>query len=543
MRKFQISYFKLNYLIAIGLAGGILGCASIQQPTGGPKDRQPPKVVEAKPKNLSTNFSAKRIQIEFDEFIKLTNEFSEISISPAVERMPLFKAKKEILDITFEEPLDSNTTYTINFGKAVVDVNESNVLKNFTYVFSTGALIDSLSISGTVKSSISKEAVKDVTVFILPLKRDSIFGKSKPNIFTSTDSAGKFKLQNLREDDYLLYALKEESPDRIYNSPNEDIAFLMDTIRLDKNVSDIELSLFRQVPETFAIKDRKIENDGRIVFAFNKPLSDGSLTILSPPAFNSKKALEISSQKDSAFLWIPDMTFDSLQVSISQNGKPIDTVQLTRNKRDTYTKPVTITDNLGSGNLKPGTDPILILTRPTDQFDLSKFAMLEDSAAVTGFQIINDTSSIRKFGIKYPWKVDREYIINLQEGAFTDIFTNKSKAYTRTFSLDTEENYGSIALAITVPDTSKTYLVQWLNSEDKVLRSDPVRKDTVLNYIRYPTAKYRVRVVYDDNKNNEWDTGSVRLRKQPEHIWKYDKELTLRPNWDLEEKVVIPKDQ
>ena len=543
MPKFQIPHFKLNYLIVLTLIGGIYGCASIQQPTGGPKDKQAPKVVKATPKNLSTNFAAKKIQIEFDEFVKLTNEFSEISISPAVERMPIFKARKEILDITFEQPLDSNTTYTINFGKAVVDVNESNVLPNFTYVFSTGNLIDSLTISGTVKSSLTKEAVKDATVFILPVKRDSIFGKGKPNIFTSTDSAGRFTLQNLREDDYLLYALKEEAADRIYNSPAEEIAFLMDTIHLDKNVSGLELSLFKQVPDNFAIKERKIENDGRIVFAFNKPILDGSLTVLYPPALNAKKAVEISAQKDSALLWLPDMTFDSLQVSISERSKPIDTVQLSRSKRDTYTKPTGITDNLGSGNLKPGTDPLVTLSRPAELFDPSKFVLLEDSVAVTGLQVVKDTSSLRKFRLKYAWKANREYILNLAEGAFTDIFANKSKIYTRTFSLDTEENYGSIALSISVPDTSKNYVVQWLNQEDKVLRSDIVRKDTVLNYIRYPTAKYRVRVVYDDNKNGEWDTGSVKLRRQPEHIWKHDKELTLRPNWDLEEKIVIPKDQ
>jgi len=543
MPKFQIPHFKLNYLIVLTLIGGIYGCASIQQPTGGPKDKQAPKVVKATPKNLSTNFAAKKIQIEFDEFVKLTNEFSEISISPAVERMPIFKARKEILDITFEQPLDSNTTYTINFGKAVVDVNESNVLPNFTYVFSTGNLIDSLTISGTVKSSLTKEAVKDATVFILPVKRDSIFGKGKPNIFTSTDSAGRFTLQNLREDDYLLYALKEEAADRIYNSPAEEIAFLMDTIHLDKNVSGLELSLFKQVPDNFAIKERKIENDGRIVFAFNKPILDGSLTVLYPPALNAKKAVEISAQKDSALLWLPDMTFDSLQVSISERSKPIDTVQLSRSKRDTYTKPTGITDNLGSGNLKPGTDPLVTLSRPAELFDPSKFVLLEDSVAVTGLQVVKDTSSLRKFRLKYAWKANREYILNLAEGAFTDIFANKSKIYTRTFSLDTEENYGSIALSISVPDTSKNYVVQWLSQEDKVLRSDIVRKDTVLNYIRYPTAKYRVRVVYDDNKNGEWDTGSVKLRRQPEHIWKHDKELTLRPNWDLEEKIVIPKDQ
>ncbi|NEU09127.1 hypothetical protein GZH53_12445 [Flavihumibacter sp. R14] len=543
MPKFQIPYLKLNYLTLVTLISALWGCASIQQPTGGPKDKQPPKVVKATPKNLSTNFSLKKIQIEFDEFIKLNSEYTEISISPAMEKMPVFKARKELLEIDFDEALDSNTTYTINFGKAVVDVNEGNIITNFTYVFSTGNLIDSLSISGTVKSSLTKEPLKDATVFILPVKRDSIFGKGKPNIFTSTDSAGNFTLRNLREDNYFLYALKEEAADRIYNSPAEEVGFHKDTIHLDKNISGLELSLFKQVPETFAVKDRKIENDGRIVFAYNKPLVNGSIDILSPAALNSKKVVELTAEKDSAFLWLPDLTFDSLTVSLSADKQPIDTVQISRSKRDTYTKPLIITDNLGSGNLKPGTDPLLILSRPTDLFDNSKFSLLEDSVAISGLQILKDSTSLRRFKLKYPWRPEREYILKLADGALTDIFGNKSKNYSRTFSLDSEENFGSIALTFTVPDTSKNYIVQWLNAENKVIRTDLIKKDTVINYMRYPTAKYNVRVVYDENKNGTWDTGSIKLRRQPEHIWKFDKVLTLRPNWDLEEKVVIPKDQ
>lgn len=521
----------------------ILGCASIQQPSGGPKDTKPPKVVKANPKNLTTRFSAKAIEIEFDEFIKLNNEFTEISISPAVDKMPNFKARKQILDIKFEQPLDSNTTYTINFGKAIADVNESNVLKNFSYVFSTGNLIDSLTISGSVINALTKDTLKDATVFILPVKQDTLFGKKRANIFTSTDSAGNFTLQNLREDDYFLYALKEESADRIYNSAKEEVGFLKDTIHLAKNISGLQISVFKQQPEVFSVTDRKIENDGRIVLTFNKPLSDASLNILTPADLNIKKTVEITSGKDSALLWLPTLSFDSLQLGVTSKNKPVDTIQISRGKRDTYTRTVNMADNLISGKLKPGGSAILTFSSPMASIDQSKFTLLEDSVAVTGIRITKDTSSTRKYLLNYPWKANRDYILKAPENAFTDIYGNKSKAYTRSFTLDSEENYGTIALTVSVPETGKNYLVEWLNNEDVVLRTDQVAKDTTLNYIRYPTAKYKVRVVYDENKNGTWDTGSIKDRRQPERIWNFDKDLTLRPNWDLEEKVVIPKVQ
>lgn len=105
----------------------------------GPRDSIAPKIIKETPENLSKNFSSKEIKIQFDEFIQLSNEFTEISISPALDIPPEYKARKQILEIKFDKPLEQNTTYTINFGKAIADVNESNVLKNYTYVFATGA--------------------------------------------------------------------------------------------------------------------------------------------------------------------------------------------------------------------------------------------------------------------------------------------------------------------------------------------------------------------------------------------------------------------
>lgn len=535
--KYQIE------VIFVGLMIFIFGCASIQQPSGGPKDTKAPKVVKANPKNLTTRFSAKSIEIQFDEFIKLNNEFTEISISPALDKMPNFKARKQVLDIKFDQALDSNTTYTINFGKSIADVNESNVLKNFSYVFSTGDLIDSLTISGTVINSLTKDTLKDATVFILPVKQDTLFGKKRANIFTSTDSAGHFTLQNLREDDYFLYALKEESADRIYNSASEEVGFLKDTIHLDKNISGLEISVFKQKPEIFSVTERKIENDGRIVLTFNKPLSDASVDVLAPADLNSKKTIEITSGKDSALLWLPTLSFDSLRLSVTSKNKPVDTIQINRSKRDTYNRAVVMTDNLISGKLKPGGTAVLTFSSPMSSIDQTKFTLLEDSVAVAGIKITKDTLSARKYRLSYPWKANRDYILKAPENAFTDLYGNKSKVYMRSFSLDSEENYGTIALTVSVSEAGKNYLVEWLNNENIVLRTDQVAQDTTLNYVRYPTAKYKVRVIYDENKNGIWDTGSVKERRQPEKIWNLDKDLTLRPNWDLEEKVLIPKVQ
>jgi hypothetical protein len=540
MAKFKKSIFFYISIITFCLTLFVYGCASMQSPTGGPKDSIPPKVIIENPKNYTRNFKAEKIEIEFDEFIKLSNEYTEISISPAIDILPEFKAKKENLTIAFKEVLEKNTTYSINFGKAIADVNEGNLLKNYSYVFSTGNEIDSLSISGKVINSLTKEKLKDVTVFILPISQDSLFGKKRASIFNITDTAGTFKLSNLRGDTYRLYALLEQGGDRIYNAENEEIGFLQDPLKLTKDTSGIILQVFKEYPTVFTIKDRRIEGDGRINLTFNRPVIEPSITIIEPANIDASKTVEFSLKRDSATIWLPELTFDSIDVVVNSAGKALDTVTLRRSKRDTYLKTLVVSDNLLGSKIRPGSELILRFTSPIQSFQESQITLLEDSLITKGYQIVKDSISLRTYRIKYPWKLKKTYTLKLAENAFTDIIGTKSKMYNKKFELDVDDNYGSISIKISVPDTSKTYLVQWLNERKELLRQNSIRKNTILNYVRYPTAKYQIRIIYDDNKNGEWDTGNLRERRQPEKSWNFEKTIALRPNWDLEENVVIP---
>ncbi|MDB5013898.1 MAG: hypothetical protein JWQ25_2100 [Daejeonella sp.] len=537
--KKQGNFYLISTILFI-----ITACANIRPPLGGPKDKTPPVVVNEFPKNLTRNFASKKIEIEFDEFIKLTNEFSEVSISPELEKAPILKAKKENLEITFDQALEKNTTYTISFGKAIVDVNEGNILKNYSYVFSTGDKIDSLSISGNVTSSLSKDLQKDVTVFIIPTRQDSIFGKKKASIYTLTDSSGNFKLKNLREDTYRIYALKEDGGgDRILNSPNDQIAFIKDSIVLNKDTAGIKLSLFKEIPAKFVVTDRKLDETGRFNFIFNKGLSNPTLTILSPADLESKKIIEFTTKKDSAYMWLPQIAFDSIDVAISDQGKPLDTLTIRRGKKDTYDKVMTFTDNLGNGKLKPKTDLQIIASSPITTFDPKKITLLEDSVQIKNFQLTQSANLSRRFSLKYRWRPDKLYTLKAEENAFTNLIGTKSKLYNKKFSLDKVDNYGSITIEVSVEDTTKSHILQWINEKNAILRSDIIKKNTTLSYLSYPAEKYHFQVVYDTNKNGDWDTGNVRNRLQPEKIFISDKEITIRPNWEMEDKFVIPKDQ
>jgi hypothetical protein len=129
------------------------GCAKVGTPTGGLKDITPPKYVDGEPENRSTGFKGKEISFRFDEFIQFKDLNKELLVSPPLKMKPDVKLKDKSVKIRLKNELAPNTTYTINFGKSISDLNEGNLLPDFEFVFSTGDQIDSLSIAGRAVNS------------------------------------------------------------------------------------------------------------------------------------------------------------------------------------------------------------------------------------------------------------------------------------------------------------------------------------------------------------------------------------------------------
>jgi Bacterial Ig-like domain len=532
----------LSFLFCLTLLN--LSCANRQLPQGGPRDHDPPKLLKATPENMTRNFKAKVIKLDFDEFFKLTNIYSEITMSPTPAKLPEYKPKGKSLIINLRDTLEKNTTYVINFGKAIADVNESNVLKNFTYVFSTGAHIDSLSLSGKVINTLTGEREKDATVMLFTLKQDSLlFGKKRPTIFATTDTAGNFTLNNLHADDYRLYALKEVTPNKIYDNDNELIAFNKKVIHLTKDTENVQLKLFKQEPEKFRLVGPRFDPDGKMFFSFNKKLDNPAVQVNYPKGFDQQKIVDISKTKDTALVFMRNMDFDSISVSILNNNKPLDTIILRKGRKEAFNRLLSFQYDITSdGRLKPGMDLTLKANFPIDAYDASLISLKADSTDVTNFTVQKDTANPRMLKLNYRWRQIVNYTLTLGEGSFTDIYGDKNKRSVKPFTVDKPENYSLLTLNITVPDTGKSYVVELLNDRKILLRSDVIHKNTNIVYKNYITGKYSVRVIYDDNNNGQWDSGNVKKKIQPENIWNDEAIITLRPNWDQVTPIAIPKE-
>lgn len=542
LNRTSVHFIKKNIIFFTVFT--LFGCANRQNPQGGPRDRTPPKLLKATPPNMTRNFNSKVIELDFDEFFKLENQSQEITMTPTPAKLPEYKIKKKSIIITLKDTLEKNTTYVINFGKAIADLNEGNILKNFTYVYSTGIHIDSLSISGTVINNETQLKEKDVTVMLFTPKQDSLlFGKKKPTIYTTTDSSGNFTLNNMHAGDYRIYALQEKSPNKIYDNDNELIGFLSKTIHLKRDTFNIQLKLFKQEPEKFRLLERHFDSDGKMFFTFNKKLNNPSLKIIYPPGLDDQKIVDISKTKDTAILFMKNMGFDSIRIAFLDNNKPIDSTSLKKGKKETFQRTILFNYNLSNeAKLKPGSPFIIKANYPIDSYDASLISLKEDSTDVTNFTIERDSANQKLFTLKYKWRQSPNYTLTIEDGAFTDIYGDKNKRAFKRFLLDKPENYSQLTLNVTVPDTGRAYIVELLNSQQSVIRTTIIHENSTIIYKNFITSKYSVRVIYDDNNNGRWDSGNVKKKIQPENIW-VDKEIiTLRPNWEQTTTITIPKE-
>lgn len=234
---FSLFIVSLLYILATGNAG----CAQIGAPTGGPRDSIPPKLVSSSPKLNGVNVTGNKITLTFDEYINLVEPQTNVLVSPFPKKNPSVDYKLKTVTVKLKDTLLPNTTYSINFGKAIVDNNENNPFKDFTFVFSTGPAIDTLQLTGKVL--IAENAKADSTLIAVLYRNtdDSAVQKRKPDYIAKLSGDGSFKFVNLPAGKYNVYALKDGDGGKTYNSKKEMFAFMDEAVVVSEKTEPVVL--------------------------------------------------------------------------------------------------------------------------------------------------------------------------------------------------------------------------------------------------------------------------------------------------------------
>ena len=214
---------KLPLLLMMVIIG--YSCASMGTPDGGPYDEMPPKFVGSSPRLHAVNVKDKKIELEFDEFIKLEKPSEKVVVSPPQLEQPEIKVVGKKVVAQLFDTLKHATTYTIDFSDAIVDNNEGNPMGNFTYSFSTGATIDTMEVSGAVLNAEDLEPIKGIQVGLHMNLNDSALNTLPFDRVSRTDSRGRFSIRGVAPGKYRIYALMDGNQNYLYDSKTETVAF------------------------------------------------------------------------------------------------------------------------------------------------------------------------------------------------------------------------------------------------------------------------------------------------------------------------------
>lgn len=223
-KSFSSFIYGFSILIITVITIASAGCANMIPPGGGPRDSLPPVLVSAIPKDSITSFTGNRIILNFDEFVEIQNAYENVIVSPNPVNVPIITSRFRTVTIKLKDTLEPNTTYSINFGNALRDINEGNVATNFTYLFSTGSRLDTNTVSGRV---ILAETGKIDTTLIVVLHRnldDSAVAKDRPRYVAKLDGKGNFQFRNIAAGTFALYALPNDYSKR-YDDTTKPFAF------------------------------------------------------------------------------------------------------------------------------------------------------------------------------------------------------------------------------------------------------------------------------------------------------------------------------
>jgi hypothetical protein len=237
----------LSCLVAMALVQ-MGGCANIVPPSGGPRDSIPPYAVYAKPKDSSTNIAPKEILISFNEYITTNALQEQLIVSPNIKNNPLIDQRLNMLRVRLSDSLNTNTTYSFQFGNAIRDVNENNIIQNYTYVFSTGNQIDTGKLYGKVQ--IAETGLVDSTLIAVlhPVENDSAIYNDKPNYYTRINGQGIFEFKFLPAKDFNVYIVPNDYNKR-YDDSTKLFAFLNSSVNPTQTKDSIQLYAFEASPK------------------------------------------------------------------------------------------------------------------------------------------------------------------------------------------------------------------------------------------------------------------------------------------------------
>jgi len=521
---FQKHPFSLLWAItAVCLAS----CAAPKTPTGGPVDAAPPVIIqEESTPNQQTNFKEDEIIITFDEWFTIKDIASQLVISPLMPEQPVVKQKGKSIIISLPDSLREKTTYTLNFGSSIADLNEGNVLENYAFVFSTGDILDSVKMSGKVTNAVTLVPAEGVWVMLYPVGEDSAVYKRKPEYVAKTNKEGKWSMSNIRADSFSVVALKDDNLNFLYDQDTELFGWIDFNIYTLRPTSLLPEIMVFPKERQLLIRDVIHVRPGWI-----KVIVDGPIP-KQVPRFNPEVEGSVTAwDGDTLHVWYKPvknyfgeaiLSEDTIRIRIAPGASPV-------------SLPLRI--SALTGRLHPLSSAQFGVTVPFDMIDTSLIMLKHDSLGALPFTLQRDSVNNRTLSVSAGWKPLSRYTITFLPGAVTDVWGRVNDTIRHSIIVNAIDQFGDFTMIVEGLDSTQNY-VFLVKSGELIAARFIIEKQSSAQLKKQSIApgKYIIEVFEDLNGNGIWDSGDYHTRRQPERKMFFTPDA-MRAGWELETKI------
>ncbi|MBN3581550.1 Ig-like domain-containing protein [Algoriphagus aestuarii] len=539
------------YILCILVAFFLYSCAKQSTPMGGPRDEDPPVVLEMFPKDQSLNQKPEEIYIIFDEYIKLDNPNKNIIITPKVNKDELvITGVKNTVKIELNQELEDNTTYVFNFQKTVQDLAESNPTENLKLVFSTGETIDSLIFRGKVNNYFPERGFDFENVIIglyESLDTTDVF-TAQPYYLSQADSSGNFTISNIKAGEYRAYAWNDANNTLKAEFKSESYDFILDTLSINQNLTGATFNLSKgdQTPikltrsspsgSNFDIvvnKDPieiKLENEeiGKNIF-YN--YTDKKVRLYSKSTIPDSLKIDVKLQDSLGF-----KVDTAIYAKFQESERRAEKLTLSANSGKSFYQDLMIE---------------LSFNKPIDEINYDSLYISYDSASVIPIQasmlFMEDSSKRDKLKIKLtiPDSLSTEiYTIKAADSTFKDIEGQFNEAVLSANYRKLKRETLADGLSGQINNAVAPFIIQLIDSKSQIAKEIYIEEGNQFSFTLIDPAAYKIRVIEDLNGNHRWDPSNYPEKRYAERVFYfYDQEIqsqdiVLKAGWTVDGLII-----
>jgi hypothetical protein len=379
-----------------------------------------------------------------------------------------------------------------------------------------------------------------------------------PDYITKVNKEGYFQINYVAENDYKIFALRDNNSNFKFDLPEESIAFIdtvfhpsveisYDTLKTKDTLNDsivtkghflpddIKMLLFKEnkTPQFFKSSKRLKRNHFEFVFNFTQ-YENYKFTV---PGDDSA-FVWAKENPDTVLLWLKDTSLiasDTVKILVEYADPAfpdsIHSDTLRFRKQDKLFPDTVLTMKLPKDK-RPDADYCISFSQPVDTFDVMRlklYGAVDTLFEEMGFKVEKDSSCPLNLKVVADIAEGRKYKIVTDSAFATCIYGYASKPDSVEIVPMRETDFGSLKLLF---QDDRPYIVELIQNDKIKARSSVA--DRQCSFVYLLPGKYDIRIIDDENGNGRWDTGDYSQHRQAEKVFYYPQTYEIRSSWEHE---------